>query len=358
MPRQPLSLVVAGAGLIGRRHAELIGESGDCVLGAIADPAPAAAHRARAAGVPWFASLTECLSQVRPDGAILATPNALHVPQALECVAAGVPVLVEKPVAHSVSDGERLAAAVARANARVLVGHHRAHSPILAMGRDIVARGTLGRIVAVSGSALFYKPPEYFAEGPWRTQPGGGPILINLIHEIHNLRSLCGEIEAVHAIASNAIRGFAVEDTVAITLRFASGALGNFLLSDTAASARSWEQTAQENHAYATYPDEDCYVIAGTRGSLSIPTMRLKVYESDDGRSWWQPMHATTLPLERADPLARQLAHFCAVIRGEVPPLVSVHDGLANLRITEAIAESARTGKIVAIPTTPHEASA
>ena len=51
--------------------------------------------------------------------------------------------------------------------------------------------------------------------------------------------------------------------------------------------------------------------------------------------------------LQEADPLARQLAHFCRVIRGEVEPLVSVRDGLRNLQIVEAISEAARTGQIV-----------
>ena len=66
-----------------------------------------------------------------------------------------------------------------------------------------------------------------------------------MIHEVHNLRMLCGEIDAMQAFSSHATRGFAVEDTVAITLRFASGALGTFILSDTAASPRIWEQTSQ-----------------------------------------------------------------------------------------------------------------
>ena len=90
-----------------------------------------------------------------------------------------------------------------------------------------------------------------------------------MIHEVHNLRMLCGDIVAVQAFASNATRGFAVEDTVAINLRFANGVLGTFMLSDTAACPRSWEQTSQENKAYPTYDDEDCYVITGTNGSLS-----------------------------------------------------------------------------------------
>jgi predicted dehydrogenase len=197
------------------------------------------------------------------------------------------------------------------------------------------------------GSALFYKPDSYFDDAPWRRQAGGGPVLINMIHEIGNLRSLCGEIVAVQAFASNATRGFPVEDTVAIGLRFASGALGTFMLSDTAASARSWEQTSGENKSYASYADEDCYVIAGTMGSLAVPSMRLKVYPRAEDRSWWKPFTTGVAELTEADPLERQLAHFCAVIRGEAAPLVSVRDGLANLEVTEAIAEAARTGAIV-----------
>jgi predicted dehydrogenase len=156
----------------------------------------------------------------------------------------------------------------------VLIGHHRAHSPIMARAKQVIDEGRLGRHVAITGSAMFYKPDHYFDEGPWRREPGGGPVLINMIHEVHNLRMLAGDIVAVQAFASNAIRGFAVEDTVAITLRFASGALGTFLLSDTAASPRSWEQTSQENPAYTTYPDEDCYIVAGTSGSLAKSVVR------------------------------------------------------------------------------------
>jgi predicted dehydrogenase len=285
----------------------------------------------------------------RPDGVIVATPNQLHVQNGLDCIEAGVPALIEKPVADSVREGIRLRDAAERAGARILVGHHRVHSPLLATACAIVQQGTLGRLVAVTGSAMFYKPDGYFDEAPWRRQPGGGPILINMIHEIGNLRALCGEIVAVQAFASNATRGFPVEDTVAINLRFANGALGTFMLSDTAASARSWEQTSQENKSYATYPDEDCYVIVGTDGSLAVPTMRLKTYARKEDRSWWKPFRIDVAAIDRADPLERQLAHFCAVIRGEAEPRVAARDGLANLRVTEAIAEAARTGKIITL---------
>lgn len=344
----PLRIAVAGAGAIGLRHIELIGESPECVLSAIVDPSAASADIAQRAGVPRFATLAALLSTDRPDGVIDATPNSLHVAHALQCLEARVPVLVEKPVAHSVEEGERLVrAAAASPGARILVGHHRAHSPILAKAREILQSGMLGALVGVTASAMFYKPDSYFTDAAWRRQPGGGPILINLIHEIGNLRSLCGEIVSVQAIASNATRGFEVEDTAAILLRFANGALGTFLLSDTAAAARSWEQTSRENKDYASYGDEDCYVIAGTKGTLSIPTMRLKTFGETRRRSWFEPFQESAAEVDRRDPLALQLAHFCAVIRGETAPLVTARDGLQNLRIVEAIARAAHSGMAV-----------
>jgi predicted dehydrogenase len=122
---------------------------------------------------------------------------------------------------------------------------------------------------------------------------------------------------------------------------FDNGALGTFLLSDTAASPRSWEQTSQENTSYAPYPDEDCYHLAGTRGSLSVPTMRLKVHQGEG--SWWRPFESSTVEIERSDPLANQIEHFAAVIRGEAEPICSGRDGLKTLLVVDAVLEAART---------------
>ena len=343
-----LRIAVAGAGLIGRRHIELIRQSPECALAALADPLPQAAALAASLGVPAFAGLDELLRTARPDGVILATPNALHVPQALACVAHGVPTLVEKPVADRLGDALTLAGAAERAGVPILVGHHRRYSPILEAARSVIADDRLGRLVAVSGSATFYKPDAYFRDGPWRKAAGGGPILINMVHEVDTLRALlvdsAGEIVQVQALASNAARGFEVEDTAAIALRFAGGALGCFMLSDCAASPRSWEQTTGENRDYDHHCDEDCYVVAGTRGSLAVPTMRLREYEGE--RSWWAPMRSAHMPLREGDPLSRQLAHFCAVIRGDAAPRVTARDAARTLASTLAISEAARSGAI------------
>ena len=345
----PLCIAVAGAGLMGRSHAQLLADHPQTRLAAFVDPAAHGQSLAQEFGVPCHASLDELLARDKPDALIIATPNDLHVPQALQALAQGLPVLLEKPVSATVAQGQLLLDAVQATGARVLVGHHRAHSPIMAKAREVVQSGRLGRLVAVQGSATFYKPERYFADGPWRAAPGGGPILINMIHEVHNLRMLCGEVAAVQAFGSNSVRGFAVEDSAVINLRFDSGMLGSFVLSDTAASARSWEQTSQENKAYPSYSDEDCYVLSGTLGTLAVPTMRLKTYADARQASWWLPFALGAVDLVREDPLQRQLDHFVQIILGRAEPLVSVRDGLQNLRVVEAIAQAVRTGQAVQI---------
>jgi predicted dehydrogenase len=356
-------IAVAGAGLIGVRHIEEVDGSAETELAAVVDPGPAGPVLAEKYGVARYRSLAELFARGRPDGVILATPNRLHVEGGLECVAAGVPVLVEKPVGDTVAGATRLVGAGERAGVPVLTGHHRNYSPVMAKAAEVVASGALGPIVAVVGTALFAKPDEYFdVGGGWRREPGGGPILLNLVHDVNNLQRLVGDILRVQATTANSTRGFPVEDTTAMVFTFAGGALGTFLLSDAAASPRSWEQTSQENPSYATYPDEDCYHIAGTRGSLSVPTMRLRVYPG--APSWWEPFDSSTVELrgwkpaelaepagwdkaQRSDPLANQVAHFAAVIRGEAEPICSGRDGLRALLVVDAVVESARTGRPV-----------
>ena len=351
-----LRIAVAGAGVIGRRHVELIRENPRTTLSALVDPAPASAALAAKLGVPHFSSLEALLLQDEPDGVILATPNHLHVPGALLCVQHGVPAIIEKPVADVLQPAQQLADALAASPVPMLVGHHRRHGAILRRAREVIASGQLGRVVTVMGSAQFYKPDSYFEQGPWRKLPGGGPILINLIHELDNLRCLCGEIDSVHAVASNAVRGFAVEDTAVMILRFASGALGTFTLSDTAAAPFSWEQTSGENKAYARYPAENCYVVAGTHGTLAVPTLRSWRHAMAGDASpppgepgWMTPFIEQTLPVADIDPLVAQLQHFCDVIEGKAAPIITVNDALESLRAVEAVRRSIDTGSTIVL---------
>src|SRR5262245_37212654 len=92
-------LAVIGAGAIGKRHAERIAAETMAELAGVADPSPHAKDIAESHGVRAFASLSELLAAEKPQGVVIATPNHLHVEHGLEAIAAGIPVLVEKPVA-------------------------------------------------------------------------------------------------------------------------------------------------------------------------------------------------------------------------------------------------------------------
>ena len=225
----------------------------------------------------------------------------------------------------------------------VLVGHHRRHNPINSRARSILQDGRLGRVVTANVMCTVLKPDAYF-DAAWRRQPGGGPVLINLIHEIDMLRFLCGEITEVQALSSNAVRGFAVEDTAAAVLRFASGALGTVVLSDATASPWCWDFCAAEQDQYPRQ-DVQSHFIAGTHGSLSLPDLALWNYRGE--RSWHAEMTLEKTFVHKADAYSRQLQHFAAVIEGREAPLCSAVDGLRTLQATLAVAEAARSGQAV-----------
>lgn len=341
-------LVVIGPGLMGLNHIELILKNPRCELAGIVTPERQVFNDVgQRLNVPLFHDMEECLNALAPSGVVISSPNELHYDQACLCVERAIPVLIEKPITSDYEDAVRLVDLVERRKAKAIVGHHRAHSPLMAKAKAIIDEGRLGRLVAIQGSAIFYKPPEYFDAGPWRRELGGGPILINLIHEIGIMRTLCGEISAVQAIISNTLRRLPVEDTVAINLQFRNGALGTFVLSDTGASPRSWEQTSRENPIYPTYADEDCYSITGTLGSLDFPTMRLKSHPAPQAASWHRPLVEEVIHVVRENPLERQLDNFLDVILGVADPVVTVFDGAQNMRVVEAIRRSGETKSLI-----------
>jgi predicted dehydrogenase len=336
-----LRIAVIGCGQIGREHLARIQANARCKVAALVDPQPDAVQLAQRIGCAHHASLDALLAGSLPDAAIVATPNVLHVSQAVALLQRGVPVLVEKPVAESVPAGQQLLRVVQASGVPLLVGHHRRHSAAIAAARDCIDAGTLGRIVVVNATTLFCKPAVYF-EVAWRRQASGGPVLINAVHDIHSLRTLAGDIVAVQARCSNAVRGFAVEDTASVLLEFANGALGTLIVSDSTVSPRSWEHTSGENAGYPRDPSQDCVFIAGTQGSLAVPTMTL--WQQAGPGSWTEPFVTSHLPLQSVDPLARQLDHFCDVVEHGASPLVSAADALNTLAATLAIQDAAQRG--------------
>ena len=342
---RPVEVAVLGAGAIGRRHIDHVRAEDCAALMAIVDPSPTARALAEAHDAAWFPSLAALLADRRPDAVIVATPNQMHVAHGLECVAAGIPALVEKPVADDVAGATRLVEAAQAAGVPLLVGHHRRHNPLIAVAKQAIDAGRLGQVVSVHGACWFYKPDDYF-DAQWRREKGAGPVFLNLIHDVDLLRHLCGEIVSVQAMECSALRGNAVEETAVILVRFASRALGTLNVSDKIVAPWSWELTSGESPAFSQ-TGEFCCTIGGTLGSLTIP--QLDLWSNPGPPSWFEPIGRERLPVVAQDPLALQIRNLCGVVRGREPPVVSGREGLATLRVIVAVKQAAATGQIVEV---------
>ncbi|MBT7757912.1 MAG: Gfo/Idh/MocA family oxidoreductase [Rhodospirillaceae bacterium] len=341
-----LRLAVIGAGLIGREHCTLIREHPGAELVGLADVSEDAASYAQGIRVPYYADYQQLLDDTKPDGVIVAVPNQLHVAAGGACLSRGIPCLVEKPIADTVPAARELVEAAETAGVPILVGHHRRHSPDIREARRIIEAGALGNLVAVNGMWMLDKPDNYF-EAEWRRSPGGGPLLINLIHEIDCLRFIVGEIDSVRAFTSNAVRGFGVEDTATIALRFENGVLGSFLMSDAVASPYSWEVTSGQA-LYFPHQPGDCYFFGGRDGALAVPSMNLWRHDGA-GKNWQDPLLRQHMPLDGSRTYRNQLDHFLAVVSGDVVPVVTARDGMMTLAATLAVETAAREDRTVTL---------
>ncbi|CZR58843.1 related to quinate utilisation oxidoreductase QutH [Phialocephala subalpina] len=347
-----LNIAIIGGGLIGPRHAQAVTNNPSTHLLTLVDPAPHGPQTASSLNTLHFSSISDLLSSTspRPDGAIICTPNSTHVPIALELIGHGIPVLVEKPISTSIESGLELIAAAEKKGVKVLVGHHRRFNPYLLSAKSCLSSSTLGRIIAVQGTWCLKKTDSYF-EGPgeWRkSAKDGGVVMINLIHEIDLLQYLLGPIVYVSALPTTKTRDFDAEEGAAILLRFKSGVVGTFVLSDAVPSPWNFETGTGENPLIAQVPPSSAaggfYRILGTEGSLSVPD--LTIWKGD----WWSGMTQTQLEVDKnAIPFDKQISHFVGVIRGDVEPRCNAEEALRAMVVCQAVKVSMSTGKAMEI---------
>ncbi len=343
-------LAVVGVGLIGVRHAELIAASPDAELAAVADPSPAGPREAARLGTRHYADYRDLLERERLDGVYVAAPNQLHLEVGLACIRRGLPAVIEKPLCDTLEAGTELVRASEAAGVPLLVGHHRRYNPRVEATRAILARGELGRIVAVNALWAVRKPDDYF-DAAWRRTAGGGPILINMIHDVDCLRHFCGEIAEVQAYGSSAARGNEVEDTAVVAIRFAGGALASIALTDVAPSPWGWEAGSGDNPNIAP-SFENCYRFLGTAAALDFPNLTVWKGAGPEPASWADRVHPEKRAWDDHEALPRQLEHFLAVIAGTARPRIDGRDGLATLAATLAIKDAIATGR-AAVPAPP-----
>ncbi|MDQ0157179.1 Gfo/Idh/MocA family protein [Robertmurraya andreesenii] len=311
----------------------------DIELVAVAGNDELAQIRAKELNVPLYTDYKALIENCKLDGIIITLPNALHR-EAVELAARKkLHVLVEKPIAHTVEDGEAIIKICKENNVSLLVGHHRRFSSKLTKLREIVSSNKIGQTVGVNMMFVLAKDRPYFSE-KWRLTQSGGPLLINGIHDIDVLRFVTGlTIQSVYAVKRNNIRQNPVEDSASVLLETREGPIANYFLSDGVPSPWSYELTTNENPKYS-HSDADCYQIFGTKGSISFPSLTLYTYD-EEHFGWDHPLKVEKLEVEDNDPMTAELLHFASIIRGDAEPFVTGEDALETLKVINAIQLSA-----------------
>ena len=193
------------------------------------DPARAAAAAARY-GVPPFAGHRQLLEATRPDVVHVCTPHHQHAPVAIDCLDAGVGVLVEKPIAHTVAEADRIIAA-AREHPDVKAGIclQNRYNAATRAARALLDSGELGPVRGGSATVLWHRDPAYYRARPWRgrARDSGGGVLINqAIHTLDLMEWLLGDVVRARGHTGRyALDGVVdVEDTAHAMLDHAGGA--------------------------------------------------------------------------------------------------------------------------------------
>ena len=317
-----VKLLLAGTGLIGHRHMQHILEHSDLELVGIIDPL---ITDEKIEGVTTYSSLSDV--NKRADGIILATPTETHADLTIQSLEMGLHVLVEKPVAASLPEADKMIRASEKTGLSILVGHHRRHHPLVNETINILKSGKIGKPVAASLMWLMRKQDEYF-DVEWRKGIDGGPIKQNLIHDVDTLRAFFGEIISVVGSGTNIVRNAKRHENGGVVLGFDTGMVATITFSDATPTPWGFEAGTGES-PYIPKTNQSSMFIACTNGGLEFPTLKLW-----SGASNWNEkpiMEHQDIP--EAVPLVRQLEHFSDVIRGKVTPIVDAKSARETLAV-------------------------
>ena len=270
----------------------------------------------------------------------------MHLEQSLICLEKKIPLLIEKPIAINSLEAFQIVKKSEETNTPVLIGQHRRHNNIAKIGKKIISDGTIGEVRSIQATCWFYKPDHYFNSAPWRKQKGAGPIYVNLIHDIDLLRYFCGDVKSVFAYGVPSKRGYENEDVASILLKFENDITATLSVSDSIVSPWSWEMTSKEHPIYHPV-DNSCYLIGGSKGSLSLPD--LSIWKHENQPDWWTPINRNSLSHDYIDPLVAQLQNFKDVITNNSEPLVTASEGAKSLKVIEAIHESISKNLMISI---------
>jgi predicted dehydrogenase len=278
-------------------------------------PSPAATPRApRRTGDPEVGAL------------ILATPHDLHLPGVELAARHGKPVLVEKPLARTLPEADRLLETARRAGILLMVAENAAFMPAFAAATRLVAEGAVGPVSQVVGSARGFRRPHGWRLS--RDAVGGGLLIDGGIHYIRLIRQWGQGVTGIAALAPPpAFPGLEAEDSAVLIGRLGTGGVFSLALS----------------HAAPRLPRPQWIWITGRDGSLGVESAGRAVWLRGARRS------RVRVFLRDRRGLGPQMAEFVAAVREGRPPRPGSLEARADLAVVLAAYRSIVTGAMVAV---------
>ena len=330
-----------GCGRVAPRHAQSIQQMHSATLAAVADiKINRAQNFAAEYGAEPYADYRALLERTDIDAVSICVPSGLHAAVTLDALDAGKHVLVEKPIALTLADADRM---IARAREKGLklavVLQNRYNSPMQTL-RRLIDEGGLGRLHLGAACVRWYRPQSYYEDewhGTWAMD--GGALMNQSIHHIDALQWFMGPVQSVSAYTATLAHEMEAEDVGVVALRFANGALGTI-----EGSTLTWPQNLEGSVA-----------LFGQHGSVKIGGTALNriVLWKVDGQL---EQEAEILTAQRVDPPSVYGYSHKAVIEDFVHALLEEHplgtpgeEARKSVALVLAIYESARLGKEIAL---------
>jgi len=333
----------AGAGIVQSHLAAINAVAAEVV--AVQDIALERAERtAEQVGCPAFTSIDAALA-VPSDVVVVVSPHPFHAPLAIAALEAGRHVLVEKPIADSVDQADRMLAAARRTGRLLGVSlQHRTRREVQA-ARDLIASGGAGLLQRVDLVGNWPRKRSYFTESPWRGTwrgAGGGVVINQGQHNLDLLTYLVGPPAHVFSVARTRLHRIETEDTAVALLEWSDGAIGSVHLS-----------TAEADIGHRLE-------ITGTLARLVLVQGRLYIVENEmDFREYvdlpGSPYAPAPTRLPRAV-TAVETSHapvyrnFFSAIAGEAELIAPAESALATLELANAMLYSSAKSAAVTLP--------
>lgn len=226
-----IRFAIVGCGRIAKRHAELLGtgQIKGATLAAVCDIVPERAKAfAERFSVPGFISIEELLAQSDIDVITVLTPSGMHADLAVQAARTGRHIVVEKPMALTLEDADRMIAAADAAGVRLFVVKQNRFNVPVVKARQALDAGRLGQLVLGTVRVRWCRDQKYYAQDAWRGTwaQDGGVIANQASHHVDMLGWFMGPVESVHARGATALVDIQTEDTCVATVKFRNGALG------------------------------------------------------------------------------------------------------------------------------------